>query len=77
MNQNKSENNIISNYHQKQWEKFNKMNIKLIITEEAFIPKKIIQPEEKETMYTRRRDRNKLLNMGNAATTQTQQITGL
>ena len=60
MNKNKSEDNIISNYHQKQWEKFNKMNIKLRITEEAFIPEKIIQPEEEETMYTRRRDRNKL-----------------
>tara|TARA_B100001094_G_scaffold20556_2_gene17406 strand:- start:4836 stop:5042 length:207 start_codon:yes stop_codon:yes gene_type:complete len=59
-NMNKSESNIISNYHQKQWEKFNKTNIKLIITEEAFIPEKVIKPEEEETMYTRRRDRNKL-----------------
>ena len=60
MNQNKSEDNIISNYHQKQWEKFNKMNIKLIITEEVFIPEKIIQAKEEETMYTRIKSRNKL-----------------
>ena len=53
---NLSEMNIISNYHQKQWEKFNKTNIKLIITEDVFIPIKIKEQQIEETMYTRRKE---------------------
>ena len=57
MNKNIYQENIISYYHQKQWEKFNRTNIKLILTDEAFIPVKISEPEEEETMYTRRKER--------------------
>ena len=51
----------ISKYFEKQWENFNietkqKMNLK-----EAFVIKKTEPEPEEETMYTRRRKRNKII----------------
>ena len=51
----------ISKYFEKQWENFNIEINKKTNLKEAFVIKKTEPEPEEETMYTRRRKRNKII----------------